>query len=534
MRALIEGRELSVASVNAPSLCVVSGAINAVDELEKELAGSNLVSRRLHTSHAFHSAMMDSIVDEFVAKVASVDLRAPQIPYLSNLSGKWITTAEATAPQYWGRHLRHCVRFNDGVTELFADRDRVFLEVGPGRTLTTLLRHHPQKGTTRIVLNSLRHPEEAAPDFEYMLTTLGRLWLSGVDVKWSRLHEGERRRRVHLPAYPFERQRYWIDPPHISQPQTQHVQGHSSTRRSDIAEWFYVPSWKRVPDVESGPSDNAAWLLFEDECGVGVELSRQLKAAGRSVVTVRAGKNFSRRAERVYAINPSDRTDYLKLLKELDAKKLTPGRILHLWNVTGPLPHEELQQRSFYSLVYLALALEEHGTREPLHLCVISDGMHDVTGEEKLYPEKALALGPCRVIPQEYEHVACRSVDIVVGGDLKRLCRQILAESTSDSKESVVAYRGAHRWIQTFEPLRLDQTKAPRLKQRGVYLITGGLGGMALEFAQYLAQEARARLALVGRTPLPSRAEWDQLIATEPESNATRRKIERVRALEAL
>jgi acyl transferase domain-containing protein len=452
------------------------------------------------------------------------------------LSGKWITAEEARDPQYWGRHLRNCVRFDDGVVELFKDRDRVFLEVGPGRTLTTLLRHHPQKGTTRIVLNTLRHPDESAPDFEYMLTTLGRLWLSGVDVNWSRLYEGERRRRVHLPAYPFERQRYWIDPPHLAQRQDARADGKSSTRRTDIAEWFYVPSWKRVPDVESGPNDNTAWLLFEDEFGVGLELSQQLRAAGRSVVTVKAGKSFSRIGERVYAINPSDRTHYLMLLKDLAANGFKPDRILHLWNVTGSLPHEELQQRSFYSLIFLAQALEEHGTREPLHLCVISDGMHDVTGEEKLYPEKALALGPCRVIPQEYEHVLCRSVDVMLGGDLQRLCKQLISECASEDEESVVAYRGAHRWVQTFEPLRLDQneTKAPRLRQHGVYLITGGLGGMALEFAHYLAQAARARLALVGRTPLPPRAEWDQSISSEPESNATRRKIERVRALEAL
>ena len=540
VQTLIEGRELSIASVNAPSLCVVSGPVSAVDEFEKELEGTNLVSRRLHTSHAFHSAMMDPIVDEFVTRVASIELHAPQIPYLSNLSGKWIDAKEATDPQYWGRHLRHCVRFNDGIVELFADRDRVFLEVGPGRTLSTLLRHHPLKGTTRIVLNSLRHPGESGPDFEYLLTTLGRLWLSGVDVKWSRLSEGEHRQRVHLPAYPFERQRYWIDPPHLGRAQDAHAEDKSTTRRTDIAEWFYVPSWKRVPDVESDPGDSAVWLLFEDEGGVSMELARQLRVAGRSVVTVKAGKSFRQIDERVYAINPADRTNYLMLLNELAANGLKPRRILHLWNVTGPsartLNVEEAQQRSFYSLVYLAQALEEHGTRDSMHLCVISDGMQDVTGEEKLCPEKALALGPCRVIPQEYEHVLCRSVDVVVGGNLERLCKQLIAECVSVEKESVVAYRGAYRWIQTFEPLRLDQTetKSPRLRQRGVYLITGGLGGMALEFAHYLAQEARARLALVGRTPLPPRAEWDHVLATELDSNATRRKIERVRGLEAL
>lgn len=541
VQALVAGTELSLAAVNAPSLCVVSGPLAVVDELERELSGRNLVSRRLHTSHAFHSAMMDSILEEFTAAVAGIDLREPQIPYLSNLSGKWITAVEAIDPQYWGRHLRECVRFNAGMVELFADRNRVFLEVGPGRTLSTLLRHHPLKGTTRIVLSSLRHPEEQSGDAENMLTSLGRLWLSGVTVNWSRLHEGERRRRVHLPGYPFERQRFWIDPPHLAQQHHPDLQAGSKspTRRTDIAEWFYVPSWKRVLDVESVPSDGQTWLVLEDECGAGVELTRQLRAAGQNVVSVKAGSRFNKIDERVYTLNPSQQSDYLALLQELAANDLKPGRILHLLNVTGGITTAELQERSFYSLIYLAQALEEHGTREPLHLCVISDGMQSVTGEESLYPEKALALGPCRVIPQEYEHVLCRSVDIVIGTDrsaLERLCKQLIAECASEDKESVVAYRGAHRWVQTFEPLRLGQggMKVPRLKERGVYLITGGLGGMALEFAHYLAQEVRARLVLVGRTPLPPRAEWDHVVATQPESDATRRKIERVLALEAL
>src|SRR5215213_5611651 len=160
VQSLLAGRELSVASVNAPSLCVVSGPIAAVDELEQELNGRGTASRRLHTSHAFHSAMMHSIVDAFVAEVARVKFRAPQIPYLSNVTGTWITE-EVTEPQYWGRHLRDCVQFNSGLIELLQDKDRVFLEVGPGRTLTTLLRHHPQKGTNRVVLNSLPHADES-------------------------------------------------------------------------------------------------------------------------------------------------------------------------------------------------------------------------------------------------------------------------------------------------------------------------------------------------------------------------------------
>jgi natural product biosynthesis luciferase-like monooxygenase protein len=546
VQSLLVGRELSVASVNAPSLCVVSGPIPAVDELEQELNERGIGSRRLHTSHAFHSAMMDSIVDEFVNEVARVKLSAPQIPYLSNVTGKWITAEEVTDPQYWGRHLRECVQFNSGLVELLQDRDRVFLEVGPGRTLTTLLRHHPQKGTNRVVLNSLPHADErGVDDAEYMLTTLGRLWLTGVDVEWSGLYEGERRRRVPLPNYPFERQRYWIDPPRLAKKDIE-IDGKPPARRDDISEWFYVPSWKRVPNVhqliDAASND---WLLFADEYGVSVELARQLRNAGRNVVTVKRGEKFLKIDERAYTLNPSERADYVALLNELTANGFAIEKVLYLWTLTGTamvapaLSTEDLQGRSFYSLVHLAQALGEQSTRQPLHLYVVSDGMQEVTGEESLSPDKALALALCRVIPQEYEHISCRSVDVAIGNNadsLEELCKQLLAEVAFDETDKVVAYRGNHRWVQTFEQLSLGAAEArvPHLKDGGVYLITGGLGGMALEFAQYLAGEAKARLALVGRTPLPVRAEWDQWVRTHDESDPTRRKIERVLALEAL
>jgi natural product biosynthesis luciferase-like monooxygenase protein len=546
VQSLLAGRELSVASVNAPSLCVVSGPIPAVDELEQELNERGIGNRRLHTSHAFHSAMMDSIVDEFVAEVANVKLLAPQIPYLSNVTGNWITTEEATEPQYWGRHLRECVQFNSGIVELFQDKDRVFLEVGPGRTLSTLLRHHPQKGTNRVVLNSLpRADESGADDVEYTLSTLGRLWLTGVNVEWSNLYEGERRRRVPLPAYPFERQRYWIDPPRLAKKDIE-TDGKPPARSEDVSEWFYVPSWKRVPNVHVlDHASTNAWLLFEDEYGVSVELARQLRNAGRSVVTVKRGEKFLKLDEGAYTLNPSERADYVALLDELSANGFAPAKILYLWTITGiamvppALSTEELQRRSFYSLVHLTQALGEQATRQPLHLYVVSDGTQEVTGEESLSPDKALTLGLCRVIPQEYEHISCRNVDVAIGDNtdsLEKLCQQLIAEAASEKSDRVVAYRGNHRWVQTFEPLSLGaaESRAPHLKERGVYLITGGLGGMALEFSQYLAQEARARLALVGRTPLPARSEWDHYLATQPESDPTRRKIERVLALEAL
>jgi thioesterase domain-containing protein/acyl carrier protein len=156
--------------------------------------------------------MMDPILDAFGEKVRSTKRNPPQIPFLSNLSGTWITPDEAVSPDYWTKHLRQTVRFSDGVRELLKDPNRVFLEVGPGNTLSTLVRQHLNGAGSRVVLSSLRHPQEQESDNAFILNSLGRLWLAGVDVNWAGFYEGERRRRVVLPTYPFERRRYWVDP----------------------------------------------------------------------------------------------------------------------------------------------------------------------------------------------------------------------------------------------------------------------------------------------------------------------------------
>ncbi len=204
------GRELSLAAVNAPSLSTLAGPGEAIAALARRLAERGVESRPLHTSHAFHSALMEPVVERFTAEVERIALRAPEIPYLSNLTGTWITAEEATDPSYWARHLRHTVRFAEGMAELAGEPERIFLEVGPGRTLGTLAR---QQLDERDVVTSMRHPRDTdATDVAVLLTALGRLWLAGRQIEWPRFFAGQRRRRVPLPGYPFERHSYWLGP----------------------------------------------------------------------------------------------------------------------------------------------------------------------------------------------------------------------------------------------------------------------------------------------------------------------------------
>jgi acyl transferase domain-containing protein len=205
-------KKLSLAAVNGPSTCVVSGPPEAIDGLQTRLSERGVACRCLPTSHAFHSEMMEPILGPFMERVKRVNLRPPRIPYISNLTGTWITAEEATDPTYWANHLRQTVRLADGLRELLNDADRVLLEVGPGQTLSTLARRHPEKATEPMVLSSLRHRQERTSDVAFLLKTLGRLWLAGVPVDGSGFYADEQRLRLPLPTYPFERERYWFEP----------------------------------------------------------------------------------------------------------------------------------------------------------------------------------------------------------------------------------------------------------------------------------------------------------------------------------
>ena len=251
VRSMIDDNEISLAAINSPSFCTVSGAMEVVEDFKERLSERNVDFRPLHTSHAFHSIMMDPILDAFGEKVRSTKRNPPQIPFLSNLSGTWITPEQAMMPGYWTKHLRHTVRFSHGVQELLKESNRVFLEVGPGNTLSTLVRQHLNGTGSRVVLGSLRHPHEQESDEAFILNSLGRLWLAGVEVNWPGFYEGERRRRVVLPTYPFERRRYWVDP-------TIPPQGHFA-RRAGLTrkqENLPLPASPEIAKEELTPRDS--------------------------------------------------------------------------------------------------------------------------------------------------------------------------------------------------------------------------------------------------------------------------------------
>jgi acyl transferase domain-containing protein len=211
----------------------VSGSTQAIDQLQQKLQQIGVSCRRLHTSHAFHSQMMEPIIETFIRSLQKVKLNPPKIPFVSNVSGTWITAAEATDPNYWARHLRQPVRFSLGIAELLK-QPQILLEVGPGRTLSSLAKQH--QADEVIALTSIRHPQEQQSDIAFLLDTLGRLWLVGVEINWLGFYADEKRHRIPLPTYPFERKRYWIE---VNRNATLAMMSpKTSDNKRDIADWF--------------------------------------------------------------------------------------------------------------------------------------------------------------------------------------------------------------------------------------------------------------------------------------------------------
>ncbi len=295
--------DIALAACNAPDQCVISGSTVAVAAMEESLAKRGVFCRKLQTSHAFHSSMMDPILGAFIAQMRRVTLRPPQIPYLSNLTGTWITAAEATDPEYWARHLRNTVRFSDCVNELLRQPERVMLEVGPGQTLASLVRQHLGKNATRNrtrVFASLRRREEAVHDSVVLLNALGQLWINGQAVNWAALHTGETVTRIPLPTYPFEHRRFWIDPDKkdssgngegllpslasgtaIDARRVKDVEPESTGSESAGLEsmdgWFYQRHWSRAERPAAASPAPSCWVVLLDSNGLGTQISLQLR-----------------------------------------------------------------------------------------------------------------------------------------------------------------------------------------------------------------------------------------------------------------
>jgi iturin family lipopeptide synthetase A len=618
--------ELWIAAVNGPQQCVLSGSEQAIAEAEARLAQVGVGVRRLATSHAFHSGMMREAAQALAAEMEGVARGSIAIPYISNVSGRWAQVEEVRGGEYWGRQMLAAVRWWRGVEEVVESGAGVLVEVGPGESLVGVVKE-AVRGRGVEVLSTLKarrrvrsaggaaaesgvgaesgrgSAAEGGEGAERgMVESLGQMWVRGVGVKWGGMYAGEARRRVELPTYEFERERYWVEARSagaavgvgIGEGGDESRSGESGAgaerKEAEVGKWLYVPVWKQsvgrmghgtqqqgvraadrageVGRVEGagragragGVDGGQKWLVLREESGISEALIARLEAAGADVVSVSRGRGYEREGWNRYVIKGESREEYEQLVAELDKRGWRAERVAHLWSVTGAeeedgdakglgrdggegvgarvAEFERMQERGFYSLLFLGEALSKGVRQEPLRINVVTSNAQRVTGLERLQPEKATVLGPCKVIGQEYPHIVCRSIDISITSDQvegEYLVEQLALELSGEAADNVVAYRAFDRWVQIYEALpQIDESDASAgLREGGVYLITGGLGGVGMVLAEHLAESAGGRLVLTGRQDFPPRTEWQNHLDMHDERNEVSIKINRLLAMEA-
>lgn len=532
--------DISIAAVNGPELCVASGPTAAIAAFNQLLEQQDVACQRIHISVAAHSTMVEPVLEEFRQFLQSVSFQNPTAPVVSNLTGTWLTGEQACDPDYWVKHLRQTVRFYAGLDLLLASSDRqALLEVGPGKTLVSAARQHPDVGKNTTAFSSMRHVKQSGDDQAVMLTTLGRLWGCGAVDDLSVLFEDQQRLRVELPTYPFEHQPYWIEPGKLT------AKGGKAERRS-IDKWCFQPSWQPASAPQSVFEGKQLIVLLGDEdTPLWKPLVSSLEAAQVELVQVKKSSSFEHNSPGHFSLDPESKDDYQALFAAIHSQDFERVCVLHGWSYgeSQTCESQTSLKGSFHSLLALAQAINEQLWQESM-LCVASSGSLSIgPGDLISNPMAATMLGACRVLSKEIENLTVRYIDTdshqadehensrhdwVPARTGQALAKELVANELPLTQ--AIAYRQGQRYQEDYREVELTTSPMP-LKSEGCYLISGGLGGLGLEMAQEMvAQEPGIRLVLLGRSALPPRESWPSVLEGKSR-DATR--IRAVLALEA-
>ncbi|WP_343311472.1 type I polyketide synthase [Bacillus atrophaeus] len=529
---LTAGVELSAS--NSSGLSVVSGRREPINALAASLQKKGVAIQHLKTSHAFHSSMMEPAASRFADCLQDMELQAPDIPFISNVTGDWIKGEQAADPHYWASHIMKKVDFDSGLNTLLQMDNVVFVEIGPGNTLTQFVRKHKSFTDRHAAVNIIRHPKEAASDRTYLLNSIGKIWAHGTSFNWKHFRQDDPYKRVPLPTYPFEHQVF--PDPQPSQGSMEEkikkelkLSATSDEQQLPFDKWFSIPIWERSePAIKTRTHKGKQILIFEQNSNVSQYLLKQQAEA----VSVLLGDRFAEIDRNTFTVNYRETSHLQKLLDELKIRGFVPDEILCMWMQDSDHCDTDIAEHTlagYLPLLDLVRLLAESNKR--MNITAVTNQAHDVTGMEDLQPHQAALTGVCLTIPQEYKQISCKTVDLCPHPrhGQSGWAEIISYELTKEDDQPVVAYRGNSRWIrrakQAVKQDEMDMTD--NLRYKGVYFITGGLGGIGLSLASYLAEKVQAKLVLLSRTSL-------QDMEVAENGTAESRKLKAVAELEKL
>lgn len=531
------GEGIHLAIDNGES-CVLSGKTARLDELEKQLREDRILCIRMAATRAVHSKLMEPVGNELKEFLKTISIQTPIIPYISNVTGDWIRASDAKDPAYWVAHLCQTVEFSKGVDTLLRQDGILCIEIGPGSDIATLVnRKLVELEVNEKAVNVIRPEVSKVEDARYLTNRIGFLWSRGVKIDWAAYHQHETRKRVSLPTYPFERNRFWKLMDSYTNGEIS-LSGQSGIK--NVEDWFYVPTWKRgnaLNGTSSTVSTEEKTLVFKDQNEFLDQL--YLKNEDQSFIRVTAHTEFCKFDQYNYGIDITSAQDYEQLFKELVADNNVPKKIIHAFTLsesTDCKPSDNLliQESGYYSLLNITQSIVALAIEEAIHIDVISNGLFEVLGNETLNPLKNTLLGTIKVIPQEISNVTCRLIDLELDVKPSELKMDTISEVLNMSiDDNLIAVRSGYVWRPDFEPRKMasGDAQVTRFKEKGVYVITGGLGGVALEISKFLVEKYNARLCLLSRSKFPERDQWS---SENSGSDLTSERIRHIQEIEQL
>jgi polyketide synthase PksJ len=509
-------KNLSIAAINTTSNCVISGSYSDIDNFEIDLKESKITYQRLHTSHAFHSKMMEPCVEEFRKIISQFKLNAPTLKVISNIEGEILSAEDAQNPMYWALQIVKPVNFNNGIKQLLKYTNAIFVEIGPGTTLTNLTRENSLKKSTHALINLIPHQKERKEDSFQFLEGIAKLWSKGVPVNFEKLYQNKNCYRCSLPPYPFDSKSFWIHSKVASLPKN----NNSKIYASDISEMFYTPVWKQSLTVAFKNKSTYLHdpvLVFSFGKTLAEDISLPLLNDSSLVFYIKRGEKFSTLGNNQYEINTEKIEDYHILFDELNLKGTKNVRIIFGCDYKSTEKSKNWHEPKLSNFFEIMVLAKFFGNikETTFFLNVISNSLHLITGTEKIKPEQSLVRGAIKIIPLEYKNIQTRFIDLCPEAQFSSadLSNLLLNEYDIQEPQAIVAYRGKQRFIIDYQKLILNEKNEDnKLKHNGVYLITGGTSGIGLEIANAIATTITgAKIAILGRSKMPPRNSWEEI-----------------------
>ena len=484
---------VSLAAVNTAELCVISGETDKIDELINELKEKRVFVKELHTSHAFHSHMMEDLLPAFQEKLNQISFKKASIPYLSNVTGNWITEADLTDATYWAKHLRQEVRFNQGLNHLLKSGAITFVEIGPGNTLCQLTKSNAFFSEQHRAIPLIRKKDDQRSDVEFLLEQLGKVWETGYTMSIETLIP-KTGKRTSLPTYPFERERYWIDGSiedwiQLSLPVADAV--------LPVEKWLNKMYWKRLDTYKYSEvikSTSVIWFDFDNNLAVEKIIARM----GKNSIHVKTDPTTNQ-IDTTFSIASDVKEDYLDFFQELKSQNHIPEHIIISLPVLGPKISELTEGMKFsLCLLFLVDSLSSVFPETAINIDVLTQNKYDIIGNESVEPLTSLAVGVLPVINQEYSKLSIRLTDLdqLSNKNTDLLAPWLLAKN----RPSEIAVRNGQLWTKSYEMIDIDPAKKWNISTDDVYVITGGMGHVGQKLASYFAELGACTIYLIGRT----------------------------------